>query len=217
MHTRVPKPGLRQFLGVMWQEWGSRMCGLTSVPFTVLAVFLQPQYAKITFASLAVVAWFGTVYKVWAIERTRVNQLEESLSDPDVRGQISDVQFSAVKSYIGGELDVVDLTFALQLCNLSPIRTNIIRVVFSVSDTSGKVYRTEASVSRPTDDWRPRHLGTPVPITMKLINVILERGITNEFRGSARFDGLKISDVRQDSLEATAVDSAGEYQLSVVA
>lgn len=194
------------------------MCGVTSVPFTILAVFLQLQYAKITFASLAVVAWFGTVYKVWATERTRVNQLEKSLAEPDIRGGISEVQFTVPEPYpYGLPRDGTDVSFSLHVCNHSPAKTNIVRVILTVSDKGGNLHSADASVSRPSGNFREVYQGRTAPIMTKLIDVILELGITHDFTGIAHFDEVRPEGLNQESLRAIAVDGAGEYRLPVVA
>jgi len=50
MSTSVSKPTAREFLRALVADWASLVSGGLSVPFTVLALFLGNQYARVLFA-----------------------------------------------------------------------------------------------------------------------------------------------------------------------
>jgi hypothetical protein len=69
--TSVSKPTAREFLHVLVADWASLVSGGLSVPFTVLALFLGNQYAKVLFATLAALGVLTAAYRIWANERSR--------------------------------------------------------------------------------------------------------------------------------------------------
>jgi hypothetical protein len=69
MDTRPRNPTIGEFLRVILADWGSRVSGILSVPFTALAVFVKADYAKAIWSALAVTGWIATFYQVWAKER----------------------------------------------------------------------------------------------------------------------------------------------------
>jgi len=62
-------------------DWGSKVTGPLTVPFTVAAFYADAAYAKAIWSTLALVAAFLTLYFVWAKERKRVCELEGNPDD----------------------------------------------------------------------------------------------------------------------------------------
>ena len=106
------------------------------------------------------------------------------------------------------------MNFTLTICNQSPARTNVTRVVLTVADMNGQRHQTEASVSRPSGAFRQVYPNRTTPVMEPLSSVILEHRITEQFRGEAIFSILSPADVNLNSLEAIAYDSTGAYKLS---
>jgi hypothetical protein len=69
MESNPQSPTIAEFLRVIWVDWGSRVSGALSVPFTALAVYVKADYAEAIWSALAVVGWFATFFQVWAKER----------------------------------------------------------------------------------------------------------------------------------------------------
>jgi hypothetical protein len=101
MPERTNSPSIREFVRVIWEDWGSRVSGALSIPFTVLALFAKADYARIIWACLAVIGVVATIYQVWSKERKRVVQLEESLSQE--RQKNTPELIGAVEQIIVGE------------------------------------------------------------------------------------------------------------------
>lgn len=89
-------PSLLEFFRVLWEDWGSRVSGALSVPFTAAALFASAALSRILWACLALLAVLATVYQIWAKERSRVikvtSELERS-SSPQFVGRINDLSF----------------------------------------------------------------------------------------------------------------------------
>jgi hypothetical protein len=74
-----PKPTAWSFTLAFREHWFAAMSGGASVPFTVLAVFVDAKWAQLIFAGCALIcAWFAA-YRVWKPERQKVCDLEERL------------------------------------------------------------------------------------------------------------------------------------------
>jgi hypothetical protein len=69
------KPTLGVFSRVVWADWGSRVSGVASVPFTIAALMANPMYGKSIWIALAVLCVLLTAYQVWARERRHVVEL----------------------------------------------------------------------------------------------------------------------------------------------
>jgi hypothetical protein len=74
-----PTPNIKGFFLVIWDDWGSLMSGIFTVPFTIAALFAPSEYRAI-FAVMAILAFALTAYRVWSDERMRVIGLEQHLS-----------------------------------------------------------------------------------------------------------------------------------------
>jgi len=80
MEEKIKPPSIPEFFRIIWADWGSRVSGALSVPFTVAALLVNTNYAKVIWACLAVIAVAATVYQIWARERTRAVDLYSELS-----------------------------------------------------------------------------------------------------------------------------------------
>lgn len=67
-----PPPTVPKFLLTIWEDWGARVSGILSVPFTYLAVIATNSQTKAIYALLAIAGVLVTTYQVWAKERTAV-------------------------------------------------------------------------------------------------------------------------------------------------
>lgn len=68
MVTTAPQPTLAKYLGALWSDWLTRMCGALSVPFAAIAVMLRGP-SRILWGVLAVAAFVFASYRVWREER----------------------------------------------------------------------------------------------------------------------------------------------------
>jgi len=59
---------LKLFFGSMFSEWGTRLSGPASVPFTILALWVSSPVQKVAYGLLAVVLGFFTAFTVWLKE-----------------------------------------------------------------------------------------------------------------------------------------------------
>jgi hypothetical protein len=89
MDETVLPPSLREFFPVIWEDWGSRVSGTLSVPFTALMLYAKADYARAIWGVLAFVGILATIYQVWARERKTVVDLQSELNtNADVRGTL---------------------------------------------------------------------------------------------------------------------------------
>jgi hypothetical protein len=72
-------PDIREFLRIIWADWGARMTGILLLPLTIAALFLRSIYAR-GFGAMAILALLFTAYRVWADERRHRYKLERHLA-----------------------------------------------------------------------------------------------------------------------------------------
>jgi hypothetical protein len=72
-------PNIRGFFHVIWYDWGARMSGIFTVPFT-LATIVFTGYARGIFGAMAIAAFLATAYQIWADERRLLVSLEQHLA-----------------------------------------------------------------------------------------------------------------------------------------
>jgi hypothetical protein len=75
----IQHPNIKGFFLVIWNDWGARMSGIFTVPFTIAALFAPSEYRAI-FAVMAILAFAITAYRVWADERRLLIGLEQHLA-----------------------------------------------------------------------------------------------------------------------------------------
>lgn len=73
-------PNIREFLRVLWNDWGTRMSGIFTVPFTIAAIVTSSAYGQAIFGTMAVSAFLITAYRIWADERRKLVSLELHLA-----------------------------------------------------------------------------------------------------------------------------------------
>jgi hypothetical protein len=73
-------PSVREFLRVIWLDWGTLMSRILTVPFAIAAVLLPSGYIRHGFGVMAVLALLWTAYRVWADERQHRLELEHHLA-----------------------------------------------------------------------------------------------------------------------------------------
>lgn len=195
--------------------WVGLMSGLTAIFREWIEVFLPEIQRSALFNACAVTCFvLSCGFLVWK-QRRIMREMERKMDRPDIRGEISDLRALAPDNYpYDGPVNSTNLCFTLTVCNHSPARTNIIRVLLTVADVNGQRHKAEASVSRPTGTYRTEYKDRTRPITAKISSVVLEHRITERFSGEAHFPELSPNDINLDSLEAIAYDSTGEYRLS---
>src|SRR5260370_1185054 len=71
-----PAPNIKGFFLVIWNDWGARMSGIFTVPFTILTIAFSG-YARGLFGAMAIFAFLITAYRIWADERMRLVVLEQ--------------------------------------------------------------------------------------------------------------------------------------------
>lgn len=67
------------FFQVIWHDWGARMSGIFTVPFTLATIGFSG-YARGIFGAMAILAFFATAYQIWADERRLLTALEQHLA-----------------------------------------------------------------------------------------------------------------------------------------
>jgi hypothetical protein len=72
---------VQKFLTAVWSDWLARMSGPLTVPFTIAAFMLPSTTARISFATLAVIAALVTCYRIWGAEHDRAKQAESQLQE----------------------------------------------------------------------------------------------------------------------------------------
>src|SRR5260370_23649635 len=71
MDRAASNPNLLTYLGALWNDWLTGMCGAVSVPFTAIAVlWAHAPSAKLLWGCLAVLAFLIAGYRVWRNERS---------------------------------------------------------------------------------------------------------------------------------------------------
>src|SRR5258708_397502 len=112
MPEETKKASLREFCAVVWQDWGSRVSGGFSIPFTLFALFAKADYAKVIWAALAAIGIIATAYQVWAKERKKVVELENALlverdtNQPKLDGSIDQIFAGPVTEGTIGHINV---------------------------------------------------------------------------------------------------------------
>jgi len=148
-------PSLGEFFSVIWEDWGSRVSGALSVPFTALALWSRATYDQVIWGVLAFIGILATLFQVWAKERKRVVELESELA---AKAQIRGV----ARVYSGTQADSTgnmwNLGVSIETANNNPDFANFT----SIFSPSGQVsnYFTVASIDSLTTS-NP-HRATPV-------------------------------------------------------
>ena len=81
MSEKMPKPTLKGFGQVIWADWTTRMSGPFLVPSAIIAALLSDSWARPVFWACAFLAALFTVYKIWAVERNRMIEIESRMRD----------------------------------------------------------------------------------------------------------------------------------------
>jgi hypothetical protein len=79
MRSRFARPAIREYLRVAAWDFLAAMSGVASVPFAALAVFSDADSARTIWLVMAAVMLMFAGYRVWAVERKRVIELEERI------------------------------------------------------------------------------------------------------------------------------------------
>jgi hypothetical protein len=74
-----PPPSIKGFFRVIWHDWGARMTGIFTLPFTACAIYFSG-FGRALFGAMAILAFFVTAYRVWADERWKLSALEQHLA-----------------------------------------------------------------------------------------------------------------------------------------
>jgi len=76
-----PKPTLAEFLKRLVGDTTSLISGGLSVPLTVMSLFSDNKYAKVSFGALAVTGFLVASYRLWTGERRNTLALQDRLSE----------------------------------------------------------------------------------------------------------------------------------------
>ena len=71
------RPSLWNFARAIWSHWGERMSGPASVPLMLMALFIPNQALAIATGLVGIACGLLAAYRVWAVERNRVIELEK--------------------------------------------------------------------------------------------------------------------------------------------
>lgn len=74
------KPSLKEFCLVFWGDWGAKVSGVFSVPFTVATLLADSTKTKLIWGALAISAMIAAAYRIWSIERKQVCKLDDRLA-----------------------------------------------------------------------------------------------------------------------------------------
>jgi hypothetical protein len=135
---RDPGPNLKSFSLVIWRDWGARMSGIFTVPFTLAAIIAPSGYGRAIFGAMAILAFLVTAYRIWADERRRLVELEDHLA-PRLRFEFDPKQakFVSVTPAMGG----VEMLYVRVLARaLSPTVNNCRGYLQRVSQWDGEKY-----------------------------------------------------------------------------
>src|SRR5579863_5532456 len=135
--TQHSTPNVCEFLRVIWHDWGALVSGIFAVPFTVAAILLPADYRAI-FATMAVLAFLYTGYKVWADERVHLVDLEKHLA-PRLRFEFDPNQPKCVSvAPTQGGTDILYVRVIARA--LSPTVSNCRAYLQRVSQLDGEKY-----------------------------------------------------------------------------
>jgi len=130
MVESTQRPSPKVFLRVVWEDWGSRVSGVASVPSTLLGFFTTTTYAKNTWFVIAVLCVLLAAYRAWVKERERVIELH---GRPEVL--LAGVQVVEAKNVVAN---------VLQLTNSSnSVATNITISDIRVQESDGNRVEVE--------------------------------------------------------------------------
>ncbi len=94
----MSETGFWRFLRSFGTDWLSAMSGGLSVPLTVAAVFIPGTAYKIGLATLAVIAFMGSSYRVWRNERRRAVEAERRLTaGAEAQAELAKAQHDLLK------------------------------------------------------------------------------------------------------------------------
>jgi hypothetical protein len=179
-------------------------------------------------STAAVVAVFLVAqFNAWSSERDKYEAELAKNVKPDIRGHLSSVCVSTTIGHKNYRRNRSFVEFEIALCNHSPADTNISKLQMFVADSCGHRYTVEAFASRTetVTEYSSGFAGVGLYGStgnsthrkdVKIIEVVLQKGITQRFKGSATFDPPLPEEIRVDSLKAIASDYAGSYDISPV-
>lgn len=75
------KPTIAGFLRAFGGQWLTKMSGPLTVPFSIAAYFVPHTWAKALFGALAIVCAWVSAYKIWEVERKRINDLSARIQE----------------------------------------------------------------------------------------------------------------------------------------
>ncbi len=222
MAEAVAVPSIREFLRVVWSDWGSRVSGIASVPFTILALFAKADYARVIWGTLALVALFATVYQVWGKERKAFLQEVAKNNHPLLTGAFVEGHFRAalMASSLASEDNETEITadnvqdthmtFKVRVVNERPVSTNITDARLTVNIEDGRIFQV-----RPMPIPPQASLKTDAPAVSNSRTIILHnyeypledlRTVGQLERGRAAYGWLRfyMSGVSRKRVEETA-------------
>ncbi len=142
-----------EFLKAFGGHWGERMSGPASVPLMLLGLFIPNHYAAIGTGLLGIGCGVYGAYRVWAMERSRVTELEK-ISRPHLQRMLNGM-FLGNTFMLGGEINLCKRyvgKFPLdQLClefdrvDVSAPGGSVATIEFRINahrEWSGKIYVT---------------------------------------------------------------------------
>jgi hypothetical protein len=91
------KPSLWEFVLALREQWFAAMSGGASVPFAALAVWVDNRYAQLIFAAMAFSCVWLSAFRVWRVERVRVNSLERTRGTQTLLDEIADLRAKLVR------------------------------------------------------------------------------------------------------------------------
>ena len=98
------RPSPWEFLKAFGAHWGELMSSAPSVPLMLLALFIPNRYVAIGTGFLGIGCGVYGAYRVWAMERSRIIELEK-ISRPDLQRMLNGM-FLGNTFMLGGEINL---------------------------------------------------------------------------------------------------------------
>jgi hypothetical protein len=179
------------FARVIWEDWGSRVSGGLSVPFTALALFSKADYGKVIWGVLAILGILTTIYQVWSKERKKVVELQSKIdaelnTEADIRGDIL-IEISAVNPFKDSQMPGSRMRYYCDCSNHGKAPCEIAKSYIEIFPSRGP------------------HFGIPEDIPAQVV----EFGRTFRYQNDVYVRGTAPADLRKSRITVYLIDGLG--------